>query len=114
VSPRSPQVIISEMLDNIQLIYDYVSQLATCDPQLQGPLRDAIVWRLGTIGEAASQLDPDLRARYPNVEWAKIIAMRNRLFHGYFSVDFAIVSDTVQNSLPTLEPQLREILQREP
>ena len=114
MSPRSPRVIVSEMLDSIQLIYDYASQLAACDPQLQAPLRDAIVWRLDIIGEAASQLDPDLRARYPNVEWPKIIGMRNRLFHGYFSINFDTVSDTVQNSLPVLERELREILQHEP
>lgn len=96
MNPRSSRVIVNEMLDSIQLLYGYASHLATCDPGLQAPLRDAIVWRLGIIGEAASQLDPDLRARYPQVEWAKIIAARNRLFHGYFSVNFDIVSDTVQ------------------
>jgi len=41
-------------------------------------------------------------------------AMRNRLVHGYFSVDPQIVWDTVQNDLPPLIEPLSKLLQNSP
>ena len=39
--------------------------------------------------------------------------MRDRLIHGYFGVDYDLVWDVVQNKIPFLRQQLREILQQE-
>jgi uncharacterized protein with HEPN domain len=36
--------------------------------------------------------------------------MRNKLIHGYDLIDFEIVFDTVNDDLPALVRQLREIL----
>ena len=35
--------------------------------------------------------------------------MRNRVSHGYFSIDLEIVWKTIQNDLPVLERQVREL-----
>ena len=35
--------------------------------------------------------------------------MRNALSHGYFTVDLAIVWQTVQHDLPTLRAQIAEL-----
>lgn len=37
--------------------------------------------------------------------------MRNRVSHGYFSVDLEIVWKTIQNDLPVLERQVQELRQ---
>jgi uncharacterized protein with HEPN domain len=40
-----------------------------------------------------------------------MIALRNRLIHGYFVVDYEIVWDIVTNELPALRKHLEEILE---
>jgi uncharacterized protein with HEPN domain len=72
--------------------------------------RLAIERALEVVGEAANRLPAELRAKYPNVEWRKIIGMRNVLTHGYDIVQREVLWDTVQQSVPTLLKQIEEIL----
>ena len=66
-------------------------------------LRSAVERQFEIMGEAFSQLDciePEYRHQYPDM--GKIIGMRNRIIHGYDSVDDAIVWDAVKNHVPQL------------
>ena len=38
-------------------------------------------------------------------------AMRNRLIHGYFGIDYEIVWDVVQTRIPQLRDQIDSILE---
>lgn len=60
-------------------------------------LQLAVVKLLENIGEAAKRLSEESRARYPQVDWRKVIAMRNRLVHDYMDIDLAIVYDVAVN-----------------
>jgi uncharacterized protein with HEPN domain len=42
----------------------------------------ALVRLLEIIGEAANRVPEDQRARIPEVPWAEIVGLRNRLIHG--------------------------------
>lgn len=59
------------------------------------------------IGEAAARVSEQTREAYPDVAWADIIGMRNRLVHAYFDWNRDIIWQTVQRSLPELVTQLR-------
>lgn len=75
--------------------------------------QDAVVRNLEIVGEAARRIledCPNFAAQHPEVPWQTIYAMRNRLSHGYHEVNLEIVWDTIQQSLPDLEQQLRQIL----
>ena len=71
---------------------------------------DAILLNLQVIGEAAGHLPEELRERYPDVPWRKIVGLRNVIAHDYFALDRRIIWETVQNDLPTLLSQLQRIL----
>ena len=47
---------------------------------------------------------------YPQIPWAKIISMRNRLIHGYDFVDYDILWDAVTINIPVLLVELEQIL----
>jgi uncharacterized protein with HEPN domain len=70
----------------------------------------ALVRLLEIIGEAASRISPEDRARYAGIPWPQIIGMRNRLIHGYDLVDFEILWQTVVVDLPALIDALESIL----
>ncbi len=70
----------------------------------------AVVRSLEIIGEAASKIDPDFRARHTEIPWRRIIALRNRLIHDYMGVNFNIVVNVLKNEVPLLERQLERLL----
>ncbi len=61
------------------------------------------------IGEAASRLPAEIRDTHPNVPWREIIAMRNRLIHGYDGVDCDILWDVLTSFAPDLAEKLPAI-----
>jgi uncharacterized protein with HEPN domain len=77
-------------------------------------LRRAFVRSLGIIGEAAKKVPESFCARYPQLQWRAIVAMRDRLIHDYFGVDYELVWDVVQNRVPDLRGQVVAILAVDP
>jgi uncharacterized protein with HEPN domain len=53
----------------------------------------AVLPHLTVIGEAISRLPVDLRKRHPQVPWRQIIAVRHRIVHAYFDLDWRILWD---------------------
>ncbi len=72
--------------------------------------RDAVLWNLLVLGEAAKQVPPDLADRHPEVEWRRIAAFRDVLAHGYFGLDDDILWDVITNKVPQVESALESIL----
>ncbi len=64
---------------------------------------------LEIIGEAASRVSRGFREAHPEVAWAEIVGLRNRLIHGYDVVDFDILWQIVGSDLPSLVLVLERI-----
>ena len=64
------------------------------------------------VGEAANRVSSETRARHPEIPWADAIAMRNRLIHGYDSIDLSVVMDAVRLDLPEVIRKLEAMLER--
>jgi len=65
---------------------------------------------LEIIGEAARVVPEEVRDEAAQIEWFKIIALRNILIHEYFGVNLKIIWDVVQNKLGALEDACRGLL----
>jgi len=76
------------------------------------------VWALGLvkcveiIGEAAARVSEDTRKECPQIPWAEIVAMRNRLVHVYFDIDLDQIWKALTEDLPPLVGELERILER--
>jgi uncharacterized protein with HEPN domain len=71
----------------------------------------ALIRLVEIVGEAASRVSQAGQAKAPDIPWREVIGMRNRLIHGYDSVDLNILWDTVELDFPPLIVQLEKILQ---
>jgi len=72
----------------------------------------AVVTSLVIIGEASARnMDryPRFVAARPRLPWRSMRGMRNRIAHGCFELDPAIVRDTVRGALPDLLARIRAI-----
>ena len=62
------------------------------------------------VGEAANKYPVEKQEQYPAIAWPKIISMRNRLIHGYDSIDYDILWDAITKNFPPLLLELEKIL----
>lgn len=72
-------------------------------------VQDGVIRNLEIIGEAVTKLSPALKSRYSDIPWGEIAGMRNRLIHGYMSVNLEIVWDTTQKIVPDFVTTIRSI-----
>jgi uncharacterized protein with HEPN domain len=75
-------------------------------------VQDAVIRNIEVIGEAARNIQkhhPEFVGLHPDVPWEYMYLMRNRVSHGYFSVDLEVVWKTVELDIPELEEQIRQI-----
>ena len=70
----------------------------------------AVVRALEIMGEATKRLPMSVRDKYPEIPWRNIAGMRDRIIHGYDSVNLHIVWDVVKTDVPQLKPQIQKIL----
>jgi uncharacterized protein with HEPN domain len=70
----------------------------------------ALTRLLEIVGEAAARTSQEERSRYPAIPWMQVVGLRNRLIHGYDSVDFDILWQIVTRDLPPLIATVEEIL----
>jgi uncharacterized protein with HEPN domain len=79
-------------------------------------VQDAVIRNIEIIGEASNNIqrvNPAFAAQHGNVPWLDMYVMRNRVTHGYESVDFEIVWKTIKRDLPRLHAQVAELRTRE-
>jgi uncharacterized protein with HEPN domain len=74
---------------------------------------DAVVRNLEIIGEAAKHVPVEVQTRYPEVAWRSIAGLRDIVAHEYFGIDEDILWDIIENQVPQLLVQAREILKDE-
>ena len=70
----------------------------------------AVTHLVEIIGEAAGRMPVEIREKWPRIQWAGIVGMRNRLIHGYDIIDLDIVWRVVTSELPLLIGELEKIL----
>ena len=71
---------------------------------------DATIRNLELIGEAAANVPQSVRDAFPDIPWRAIVALRNRLIHGYSGIDNDIVWTIVRDAVPETLLALRHLL----
>jgi uncharacterized protein with HEPN domain len=62
------------------------------------------------IGEAVKNLSADFRKKHNDIEWKKIVGMRDKIIHHYFNVDYKILWDAIKNKLPEIKEKIQTAL----
>lgn len=71
----------------------------------------AVLKAIETIGEASTKVSEPTRARLPGIDWWAVRRMRNRIIHGYDTIDKSIVWETVRVPVPMLIVELEKALE---
>ena len=93
---------LGHMLETAQFVQKTTSGKTRADFDNDMVLQLALTRAVEIIGEAASQVSDEQQLSLPEIPWASILGMRNRLVHAYFKIDFDVMWNTLTQSIPIL------------
>ena len=109
MSKRDPKLLIDDILDSANKILDYTNNFTLDDFISDSKTVDAVARNFEIIGEAASRIPEAFRAGYPDIEWRRVIGLRNRIVHDYFGIDYEVVWKIKTDYLPKLIESLKRL-----
>ena|SRR3989304_778753 len=110
MSKHDPEIALRQILVHAREAVAITQGKTRADLDRDRLLNLALARLVEIIGEAATRLPEEAQARYPDLPWLQMIGARNRLIHGYDSVDFDILWVIVSHDLPVLISQLESVL----
>ena len=106
---RDWHMYIDDMISFAEKVLSYTEGLDRLQFEASGLNYDATVRNLELIGEAATRIPISVRESAPHIQWRQIIAMRNRLIHGYLGIDNDTLWSIIQDDVPPLLDDLRSL-----
>lgn len=72
--------------------------------------KDAVVMRIGILGEAVNNLPKKFKKEHKEIPWQGVADMRNKLIHEYFGIDVEVVWAAIKEDIPDLKNKILKIL----
>ena len=110
---RREQLFLAEIVDAADMVARWLHDVDLARWRDDDVLRYAVVHQVMVVGKAAARLSPELKDRYPDIPWPRMIGFRNVVVHECFAVEWAIVWRVATEDLPVLRPKVADMLQKE-
>lgn len=102
---------LEDIKGSIQKVQKYIEGASFEAFQDDSLTVDAVLRNLEIIGEASRNVPPEIKSRYPDVPWARMIGLRNIVSHEYFGIDLSIIWRIITVNLPETMPLIEKMLQ---
>ena len=98
-----------EIISAIEKINEYTNSLDLPSFIKNTMSYDATMMQLILIGELSSKIPDYVRAQNENIPWNKIISLRNRIAHDYFSLSDEVLWEIITKDLPELKVEIQNL-----
>jgi uncharacterized protein with HEPN domain len=112
MSKRSDNLLLEDILEAIDSILEYTSDISIERFLADKKTKDAVVRNFEIIGEAANKLSKGIKESNQHIDWAGLIGFRNVIVHDYFGIDYDVVWNIKTNNLPKLKNDIRHLINK--
>ena len=109
--PDKDRLRLLDMRDAAEKARRFAKGRTRADLEDDEMLQSALVREVMVIGEAANHVSEETRALAPDIDWGKIVGMRNELVHAYWRIDYDVLWDVTANRLPPLVSELHRLIE---
>ena len=104
---------LTDIVDAIDAALSFVADIDVEQFRVDRRTVYATTHALEIVGEAAKRMPEAVRVRYPAVPWRLMAGMRDRLIHGYDTVELDVLWKTVIEDLPATRLLVAEVIRQE-
>lgn len=108
-APRDYRDFLNDMVLACRSIIRFVEGMTLDGYLADEKTRYAVMRAYEIFGEAVRHLPEALTLANPDIPWATMAAVRNRIVHGYFGIDDSILFTTIDQDLKPLLPRLEAL-----
>ena len=109
---KDDRVYLRHILDEITFLRR-ISQGRTLDDLVNDDyFAHAVRSAIEVIGEATKNVPDLIKKRNPDIPWREMAALRDRIIHGYFRIDYSVVWSVIIQDLPEIEPKISALLEK--
>ena len=101
---------LEDILLSINRIAEYIDSYTLSDFKRDYKTVDAVIRNFEIIGEASKNVPEEIKEQHPEVPWAEMYLLRNKVSHEYFGIDYEIIWDIAKNYLPENKIQIESII----
>jgi uncharacterized protein with HEPN domain len=109
MSKRPVNLLLDDISEAIERVARYTAGMSFAIFTNDEKTVDAVVRNLEIIGEAANRLPDEFKDGHPEIEWHKVIGLRNRIVRDYFGIDLEIIWQILHRDLPPLQASIQRI-----
>lgn len=103
--------LLNQIINRCNRIIDKTTNIEEEDFYEDNDSIEIVCFNLFQIGELANSLSNELKCEFNKIPWRQIIGMRNRIVHGYDTVDYEVIWNTAKESILELKLYCEEIIQ---
>jgi len=107
---KDDRIYLKHILDEIIFLKRISSDKTLEDLIHDDYFSHAVRSAIEVIGEASKNVPDSLKENHQDIPWRDMAALRDRIIHGYFSIDFSIVWNVITDDLPILKPKIVSLL----
>jgi uncharacterized protein with HEPN domain len=100
---ENPKQFVEDMLEAMEKIERYVTGLSYEAVAKNRVLVDEVMGNLETLGEAIENIPEDVREKYPEIPWRKMIELKN-------IDDLSTTWEIITRNLPETKPKIISML----
>lgn len=104
--------VLGKIVEHCLSIIDVTKDITNADQFKENNMESkAALFDLMQIGELVqNSLSREAVSELTSIPWEQIYAMRNRIVHGYASVDYLIIWDTITYDIPDLLEEISQYI----
>ncbi len=103
------KIIVEKILKYISKVLDYTKDTEYDDFIKNSILVEACVFNLSQIGELSNKIDKEFESANSQIPWRVLYGLRNKIVHDYEGVNLVLIWDIINEDLPELNNQLKEL-----
>jgi uncharacterized protein with HEPN domain len=99
--PRDDTYLL-HILISARRIVNYTRGVSWEEFLADGEKQDSVLHRISNIGEISKRISAEFKTSHKEIPWKIMAGMRDRIIHDYYQIEWEVVWETAQKSVPEL------------